>query len=334
MATPVNVDRHRRSRPDRLRPAVPHRLRPAARPRRAGPAAAARDHPGAQGRRGHGDGARRLRVPAAGRHRHHRRRPRARSTASTWRCSSAPGRAPPAWSAATCSRPTAASSSRRARRSTPAPRTTSACSSSATPPTPTRSSRPAHAPDVPAERFTAMTRLDHNRALTQLANKTARHGRRHQPASRSGATTPRRSTPTSSTRAIGGKHARAEVVDDQAWLENDFIPTVAKRGAAIIEARGASSAASAANAAIDHVHDLGQRHARRATGPRSAMPSDGSYGVPEGLISSFPVRVARRRLGDRPGPRARRLLPRPHRRLGRRARRGARRRPRPRPDLT
>ena len=86
---------------------------------------------------------------------------------------------------------------------------------------------------------------------------------------------------------MNGKSA-AEVVSDQEWLENDFIPTVQKRGAAIIEARGASSAASAANAAIDHVHDwvLGTPSGDWVS---MAIPSDGSYGVEEGLISSFPV---------------------------------------------
>ena len=113
---------------------------------------------------------------------------------------------------------------------------------------------PSHAPDVPKERFTAMMRLDHNRALTQLANKTGATVDDIKPRRRSGATTPRRSTPTSST-PDQRQARRARSIDDQAWLENDFIPTVAKRGAAIIEARGASSAASAANAAIDHVHD-------------------------------------------------------------------------------
>jgi malate dehydrogenase len=86
---------------------------------------------------------------------------------------------------------------------------------------------------------------------------------------------------------VDGKNA-AELVGDQAWLENEFIPTVAKRGAAIIEARGASSAASAANAAIDHLQDW---HLGTPGGDWVSMsvPSDGSYGVPEGLISSFPV---------------------------------------------
>ena len=77
-------------------------------------------------------------------------------------------------------------------------------------------------------------------------------------------------------------------MNDQAWLENDFIPTVAKRGAAIIEARGASSAASAANAAIDHVHDW-VNGTPEGDWTSAAIPSDGSYGVPEGIISSFPV---------------------------------------------
>ncbi len=131
---------------------------------------------------------------------------------------------------------------------------------------------------------------------------------------------------------VNGKNA-AEVVNDQAWIEDDFIPTVAKRGAAIIEARGASSAASAANAAIDHVRDwvLGTAEGDWVS---MAVPSDGSYGVPEGLMSSFPVTTQGRRVRDRPGPRHRRLLPRPHRRLRRRAGRGARRRHRARPHLS
>ncbi|MER7533446.1 malate dehydrogenase [Streptomyces sp. NPDC097704] len=139
---------------------------------------------------------------------------------------------------------------------------------------------------VPAERFTAMTRLDHNRALTQLAQKTG-----------SSVTDIKRLTiwgnhsatqyPDIFNAEIAGKNA-AEVVDDQVWLADTFIPTVAKRGAAIIDARGASSAASAANAAIDHVHTWVNG---TAEGDWTSMgvPSDGSYGVPEGLISSFPV---------------------------------------------
>jgi malate dehydrogenase len=144
-----------------------------------------------------------------------------------------------------------------------------------------------HAPDVPAERFTAMTRLDHNRALSQLATKTG--------------------APVSAIKnlTIWGNHSATQYPDifhatvdgrpasdlvDQSWLESDFIPTVAKRGAAIIEARGASSAASAANAAIDHVHDWVNGTVEDSW-TSAAIVSDGSYGVPEGLISSFPVRV-------------------------------------------
>ena len=142
----------------------------------------------------------------------------------------------------------------------------------------------ANAPDVPRERFTAMTRLDHNRALAQLAKKAGV------------------AVTDISQMAVWGNHSptmyanlfhaqingrtAAEVVNDQEWLENDFLPTVGKRGAAIIEARGASSAASAASAAIDHVHDW-------VNGTEDwvsmAIPSDGSYGVEEGIISSFPV---------------------------------------------
>jgi malate dehydrogenase len=143
-----------------------------------------------------------------------------------------------------------------------------------------------HAPDVPTERFTAMTRLDHNRALSQLAKKT---GVGVDDISRLTIWGNHSATqyPDIFHAEISGKNA-AEVVDDQAWLENDFIPTVAKRGAAIIAARGASSAASAANAAIAHVNDWVNGTAD-GDWTSAAIVSDGSYGVPEGLISSFPV---------------------------------------------
>ena len=143
-----------------------------------------------------------------------------------------------------------------------------------------------NAPDVPSERFTAMTRLDHNRAIAQLANKLQ--------------------VPVSAitNMTIWGNHSAtqypdifhakvnganaAEQVDDQAWIEDDFIPTVQQRGAAIIEARGSSSAASAANAAMDHVRDwmLGTPSGDWVS---MGVASDGSYGTPEGLMSSFPV---------------------------------------------
>ncbi|HEY3684974.1 MAG TPA: malate dehydrogenase [Streptosporangiaceae bacterium] len=144
----------------------------------------------------------------------------------------------------------------------------------------------AHAPDVPAGRFTAMTRLDHNRALTQVAKKagvTVSDITKLTIWGNHSAT----QYPDIFHAEINGANAAA-AINDQAWLENDFIPTVAKRGAAIIEARGASSAASAANAAIDHVHTWFTGTAD-GTWTSMAVPSDGSYGVPEGLISSFPV---------------------------------------------
>jgi malate dehydrogenase len=143
-----------------------------------------------------------------------------------------------------------------------------------------------HAPDVPRERFTAMTRLDHNRAVAQLATKTGA------PVSDIARLTiwgnhSATQYPDLSHATVGGRPA-LEVVGDDAWVRDTFIPTVAKRGAAIIEARGASSAASAANAAIDHVHTW--VHGTPAGDWTSAgIVSDGSYGVPEGLISSFPV---------------------------------------------
>lgn len=143
-----------------------------------------------------------------------------------------------------------------------------------------------NAPDIPAERFTAMTRLDHNRALAQLSKKTG--------TAVSDITNVTIWGNHSATQYPDIFHAKlagenaAEKINDQAWLEGNFIPTVQKRGAAIIEARGASSAASAASAAIDHVHDwvLGTPEGDWVS---MAIPSDGSYGVQEGLISSFPV---------------------------------------------
>ncbi|NNE72882.1 MAG: malate dehydrogenase [Acidimicrobiales bacterium] len=142
------------------------------------------------------------------------------------------------------------------------------------------------APGIDPGQFTAMTRLDHNRAMSQLAAKTG------QPLSAIKKMTiwgnhSASQYPDLFHAEVNGENA-AELVNDQAWLENDFIPTVAKRGAAIIKARGASSAASAANAAIDHMHDwaLGTPEGDWVS---MAIPSDGSYGVPEGIISSFPV---------------------------------------------
>src|ERR1700749_5051378 len=142
-----------------------------------------------------------------------------------------------------------------------------------------------NAPDVPASRFTAMTRLDHNRAVSQLAAKL--------------------SVPVTAVEhlTIWGNHSATQYPDlyntvvngrsaaeqvDQEWLTGTFIPEVAQRGAAIIKARGASSAASAASAAIDHVYDW----VNGTDWTSAAVVSDGSYGVPEGLISSFPVRSA------------------------------------------
>jgi malate dehydrogenase len=143
----------------------------------------------------------------------------------------------------------------------------------------------ANAPDVPRERFTSMMRLDHNRGISQVASKLARpvtdvtnmtvwgnHSATQYP--------------DLINAKVGGESA-AEVIDDQAWIEEQFIPTVAKRGAAIIEARGASSAASAANAAIDHVHDW-VNGTPDGDWVSMGVPSDGSYGIEEGIITGFP----------------------------------------------
>jgi malate dehydrogenase len=147
----------------------------------------------------------------------------------------------------------------------------------------------ANAPDVPNERFTAMVRLDHNRAIAQLAHRTGAEV----------------SEITNMT--IWGNHSTTQYPDlvnakvrgesawdavgDEAWIADEFIPTVAKRGAAIIDARGASSAASAANAAIDHVHDwvLGTPDGDWVS---MGVPADGSYGVDEGIISGYPCTCA------------------------------------------
>ncbi|MFE5285632.1 malate dehydrogenase [Nocardia sp. NPDC056611] len=146
-----------------------------------------------------------------------------------------------------------------------------------------------NAPDVPAERFTALTRLDHNRAIAQVAGKT---GAAAADIARITVWGNHSATqyPDLAHATVGGRDALT-VIDDPAWVTGDFVPTVQQRGTAIIAARGASSAASAASAAIDHIHDwvLGT-----APGDWTSMavPSDGSYGVPEGLISSFPVTCA------------------------------------------
>ncbi|MEV6768966.1 malate dehydrogenase [Nocardia sp. NPDC051030] len=146
-----------------------------------------------------------------------------------------------------------------------------------------------NAPDVPAERFTALTRLDHNRAIAQVAKKTGAAAVDIQRIAIWGNHSATQ-YPDLSHATVAGRPA-LEVIDDQAWVADDFIPTVQQRGTAIIKARGASSAASAASAAIDHIHDwsLGTAPGEWVS---MAVPSDGSYGVPEGIISSFPVTCA------------------------------------------
>jgi malate dehydrogenase len=141
-----------------------------------------------------------------------------------------------------------------------------------------------NAREIPRERFTSMMRLDHNRAVAQLAAKTAAPV---SDVSNMGVWGNHSPTmyPDLFHAKVGGELA-AGVVDDQEWIEDEFLPGVGKRGAAVIEARGASSAASAANAAIDHMRDW-----VKGTGGEwvsMGIPSDGSYDIPEGLISGFP----------------------------------------------
>ena len=140
-----------------------------------------------------------------------------------------------------------------------------------------------NAPDLKPSQFTAMMRLDHNRALTQVAQKTGKPVTSVKKMSIWGNHSATQ-YPDVFHAEVDGQNA-AKLINDQAWIEGTFIPTVQKRGAAIIEARGLSSAASAANAAIDHVRDwvLGTNE-----WVSMGVPSDGSYGIPEGLMFGFP----------------------------------------------
>jgi malate dehydrogenase len=142
-----------------------------------------------------------------------------------------------------------------------------------------------NAPDVPRERFTAMTRLDHNRAMAQLAQKLDRPLTDISNMTVWGNHSTTQYPDLVNTKV--GEESAWDAVGDESWIADEFIPTVAKRGAAIIDARGASSAASAANAAIDHVHDwvLGTPDGDWVS---MSVPADGSYGIGEGIISSFP----------------------------------------------
>ena len=145
-----------------------------------------------------------------------------------------------------------------------------------------------NAPDIPQERFNALTRLDHNRAISQLAAKVGAPVDQitHMTIWGNHSVT---QYPDLFNARVGDRVA-ADVVDDQEWIANTFIPKVAKRGAEIIEARGLSSAASAANATVEHMRDwvLGTPEGDWVS---MSVPSDGSYGVPEGIISSFPCTV-------------------------------------------
>lgn len=214
------------------------------------------------------------------------------SRAATSRCWSALAPEDLEWSAPTCLRPTPASSARRARRSGPRQLRTSASSWWENPANTNALLAADSAPDVPADRFTALTRLDHNRAVGQLTDALD-------------------AAPDDIDRlAIWGNHSATQFPDvshavvrgepviealsarlgglaaAEAWLDESFIPRVAKRGAEIIEVRGSSSVASAANAAIEHVRDEQAGTAWTS----AAVVSTGEYGVPEGLVCSFPVR--------------------------------------------
>ena len=146
-----------------------------------------------------------------------------------------------------------------------------------------------NAPDIPAERFNALSRLDHNRAKAQLAAKTGASVKdiTHMTIWGNHSAT---QYPDLFNALVRGQNA-AELIDDQEWLESTFVPSVQQRGAAVIEARGASSAGSAANATVSHMRDwvLGTPEGDWVS---MAVPSDGSYEVPEGLICSFACTVS------------------------------------------
>ena len=146
-----------------------------------------------------------------------------------------------------------------------------------------------HAPDIPAERFTAMMRLDHNRSIAQVAKKTGSQVSEVTNMTIWGNHSATQYPDVFNAKVKGASAAQA--IDDQNWIEGEFIPTVQKRGAAIIEARGASSAASAANAAVDHVHDwvLGTPAGDWVS---MAIPSTGAYGIAEGIFAGHPCTCA------------------------------------------
>jgi malate dehydrogenase len=144
-----------------------------------------------------------------------------------------------------------------------------------------------NAPDIPRERFTSMMRLDHNRAIAQLANKLAVPVTEISQMGVWGNHSPTMYPDLFHTQ-VGSQRA-VDAVDDMAWIEDDFLPGVGKRGVAIIEARGSSSAASAASAAIDHMRDW---IAGSSGWVSMGVASDGSYGIPEGLICGFPCTCA------------------------------------------
>ena len=248
---------------------------------------------------GRGDGAGRLRVPAAAGHGADRATRTSASRTRTGACSSAPSRAGRAWSGPTCSRTTARSSSSRARSSTASPRTTARVAVVGNPANTNCMIAASVAQRLPPERFTAMVRLDQNRAATQLAKKAGVPVTDVSATSSSSATTARRcSARSTSPRSTASRSPRRSATHE--WLQGELQETVGKRGAAIIAARGASSAASAANALVDHVRDLvtpGKIHSRRRQDPTAntastpnvwaGMPvkttTPGSYEVIKGL---------------------------------------------------
>ena len=153
------------------------------------------------------------------------------------------------------------------------------------------------------DRWFAMTMLDENRGRSQLAARAGVHGPRGDAIWRSGATTPRPSSPTHGTRRIGGRPA-PEVIGDEEWLRGEFIANVQQRGAAIIKARGQSSARPAPRTRSSTPSARSPDRPASSSAPRFPAPATGGYGVPEGLVFGYPLRARTRRRRDRPGHRA------------------------------
>ena len=290
MADPVKVTVTGAAGPDRLRAPVPDRQRPDARPRHAGRSCSLLEIPDAvKAAEGTAMELDDCAFPLLRRDRHHRRPQAGLRRLQRRRCWSAPARAARAWSAPTCSRPTAASSSPRARRSTPAPPTTCKVLVVGNPANTNCLIAMSNAPDVPRERFTAMMRLDHNRAIAQLANKLGapvsrghQHDRLGQPLDHP---VPRPRQRQGRRRERLGRGRRRGL--DRRRVHPHGWPSAAPRSSR----RAAPPAPPRPPTRRSTTSTTGCSARRRATGSRWRVPSDGSYGVEEGIVSRLPLHL-------------------------------------------